>query len=164
MENNTIKKWSTIRGLPVALPSQGRNVGVVADFFFEPGTNAVDALLVQTPLHGMRALPASGISTIEKDKVTIPNEQMLLVALPALASGNALTTYKVVGESGTQVGTVSEVWLGITPLVALRIAALDLVTGPGQSNSRAKRIGEDEILHYSQETVVIDDQDARRLR
>ncbi len=164
MQSNAIKKWSTIRGLPVTIPTQGRTVGTISDFFFKPGTDSVDALLVHIPLQGMRALPSSGITTIEKDKVTIANEEMLLSALPPLSSGNALTSYKVQGESGMQVGFVNEVWLGIALPAALHIAALEIVKERGQSNAQSKRLSGDDILHYKQDCIIIDDQDARRLR
>ncbi len=34
-----IRKWSELKGLKVAIPSEGRNAGEVEDFYFQPGTN-----------------------------------------------------------------------------------------------------------------------------
>ena len=164
MDGNVIRKWSELRGLPVTIPSQGREIGVVENFFFKAGTSAIDSLLVQTGLQGYRAVPASGISTIEKDKITLPHQQVLLRAIPVLPTGSELLDYKVVGESGTEVGKVGEIWIAVNPPLTLRVAAIELTQPANKQSGRAKRITDEEILRYQNETIVIDDQDARRLR
>lgn len=157
VNTSNLKKWSTLRGLSVTIPSQGRKAGVVEDFFFKAGTGTVDSLLVNTGLQGLRALPASGISSVTENAVTIPHEEVLIRALPVLPSGNGLLSYKVAGETVGEVGQIGEVVLEITPPV-MRIASLEL------ADKRGKRILGDEVLHYHQGVIVIDDQDARRLR
>jgi sporulation protein YlmC with PRC-barrel domain len=164
MGNSIIRKWSELRGLPVVIPSQGRKVGVVEDFFFKAGTGAIDSLLVQAGIQGYYALPASGIKAVEQDAISLPNEEVLMRALPVLPRGSSLLSYKVVGESGAEVGKVGEIWLGVTPPVALHIAALDIIGLDGKSSSRTRRITGEDVLHFRQNLVVIDDQDARRLR
>ena len=32
-----IRRWSELKGLKVTIPSEGRNVGEVEDFYFQPG-------------------------------------------------------------------------------------------------------------------------------
>jgi sporulation protein YlmC with PRC-barrel domain len=157
MNTSVLKKWSALRGIAVVVPRQGRKVGVVEDFFFKAGTGVVYALLVDTGVEGMRSLPTSGISAVTDDSVAIFNAEMLIRALPPLPTGSSLLSYKVVGESGIEVGTVGEVVLDIEPPV-IRIAALEL------AEKRGKRVLGDEVLHYHQGLIVIDDQDARRLR
>lgn len=164
MDTNMFRKWSELRGIAVTIPGEGRKVGVVEDFFFKAGTNEVDSLLIHRGLQGHFSLPARGIRAIEMTAVTLPHEQVLLRVIPILPSGNGLLTYKVVGESGTEVGSVEEVWLAINPPLALRIAALELASPAGKRAGHPRRVGGDEVLHYRNDTVVIDDQDARRLR
>jgi sporulation protein YlmC with PRC-barrel domain len=164
MDTSMFRKWSELRGMAVTIPGEGRKVGVVEDFLFKAGTNEVDSLLVRIARQEQRALSTWGISAIEKDAVTLPHDQVLLTAIPVLPSGNSLLTYKIVGEGGTEVGSVGEIWLAVKPPVAMHIAALDLASPAGKRDGHARRIAGDEVLHYTNDTVVIDDQDARRLR
>ena len=157
VSTSTMKRWSALRGLSVIIPSQGRKAGVIEDFFFKAGTGNVDSFLVNTGLQGLRALPTSGISSVTDTAITIPHEEVLIRALPVLPSGNGLLSYKIAGETVGEVGQVGAVVLEITPPV-MRIAALEL------AGKRGLRILGDEVLHYHQGVIVIDDQDARRLR
>src|SRR5216684_2774073 len=75
---NSLRNWLDLRGLPVTLPSEGRWAGIVDDFYYKEGTNAVYALRVKTGFLGFKALAASAISTIDLGAVTIANEQMLI--------------------------------------------------------------------------------------
>lgn len=164
MGNDLSRKWSDIRGLALTIPSAGRRVGTVEDFYFKYGTGAIYSLLINIPILGQRALPVTGISTIERDAVTIPNQEVLLTALPPLPKGNNLLTSKVVGESGAVVATVSEVLVGARPPGAMWIAGFELVSASGKPFNRPRRITAMEVLHYRPEMVIITDQDARRLK
>src|SRR5258708_9557900 len=75
---NSLRNWLDLRGLPVTLPSEGRRAGIVDDFYYKEGTNAVYALRVKTGFLGFKALAASAIRTIALLAVTIANEQMLI--------------------------------------------------------------------------------------
>ena len=75
---NSIRNWFDLRGLPVNIPSEGRSVGTVDDFYYKVGTNAIYALRVKTGLSGFKALAASAISTIEQNAVTIASQEMLI--------------------------------------------------------------------------------------
>src|SRR5437660_484840 len=110
--NETLRKWSELRGMTVAIPSEGRIAGTVVDFYFKPETNYVDALCVRTRLLGDFALPATGISSIGKDSITIPNAQVLLRVLPPFPKGETLLSRKVIGEHGADLGTVADVLIG----------------------------------------------------
>ncbi|HZT99061.1 MAG TPA: PRC-barrel domain-containing protein [Ktedonobacteraceae bacterium] len=160
MSNNEIvRKWSEIRGRTVMLPSEGRAVGTVVDFYFKPETNYVDAFCVRTRLHGDLALPATGISSISKDAITIPNAQVLLKALPPFPKGENLLSHKVTGERGADLGTVGDVLIGFRPPV-LWIAGFEVTKGR-HSN---KVLDADDVMEYREDGLVIQEQAARSLR
>src|SRR5436853_414460 len=160
MSNNEIvRKWSEIRGRKVMLPSEGRAVGTVVDFYFKPETNYVDALCVRTRLQGDLALPATGISSIGKDAITIPNAQVLLRALPPFPKGENLLSRKVSGERGADLGTVGDVLIGFRPPV-LWIAGFELTKG----RHSLKVLDADDVMEYREDALVVQEQAARSLR
>jgi len=121
MENNkTVRKWSELHELKVVVPSEGKIVGNVTDFLFKEGTNAVYALRVHTRVNGDYTLPVTGIKSIEDDRITIINAQMLTKAMPSFAQGHSLIARKVVSEKGSEIGTVKDVLLGVKPIVVLQ--------------------------------------------
>ncbi len=160
MDNNEItRKWTQIRGKVVTLPSEGRTVGTVVDFYFKPETNYVDALCVRTRLQGDVALPATGISSIDKDAITIPNAQVLLRALPPFPKGEELLSRKVTGERGVDLGTVSDVLIGFRSPV-LWIIGFELTKG----RSSIKVLDADDVMEYREDALVIQEQATRSLR
>jgi sporulation protein YlmC with PRC-barrel domain len=162
--NSTSVKWSDLRGLVVYVPKQGKPLGTVEDFFFKEGTNAVDALLVRTRVHGSYSLPVRALKTLGGGRVTIDNENMLIKALPPLPTSKDLIGRNVVGESGDKVGTIGEIWLNTEPLTAMRIAGLELAGSDGRSQRHAKIFTADSIATYDDDTMIIHDQIARKLR
>jgi uncharacterized protein YrrD len=165
MDNkSTSKKWSDLQGLVVYVPKQGKALGTVEDFFFKEGTNAVYSLLVHTRVHGDYSLPVIAIQSIGEGRVTIDNEDLLIKALPPLPTSESLVGHKVVGESGSAVGTIGEVWLDTEPPVALRIAGLELASPDSRHSRHAKLFTADAIAAYDDDTVIIHDQVARKLR
>jgi sporulation protein YlmC with PRC-barrel domain len=159
--DSTSKKWSDLRGLVVYIPKQGKPLGTVEDFFFKEGTNSVDSLLVRTRVHGNYSLPVRALKTLGGGRVTIDNENMLIKALPPLPTSKDLIGRNVVGESGDKVGTIGEIWLDIEPLAAMRIAGLEL---DGRSQRHNRLFTADAIATYDDDTVIIHDQIARKLR
>ncbi len=94
----SIRKWTDLYGITVV--TGGKRVGTVEDFYLEPESNAVRALRVKAGVLGYRELQACAISSIEQDRITIANEQMLAEErsdgrLPALLLGRNLLTYNV---------------------------------------------------------------------
>src|SRR6516165_2892864 len=73
---SSIRNWFDLRGLPVTIPSEGRKVGTVEDFYYKVGTNAIYALRVKVGFSGFKALSASAISTIDRNAVTIASQEM----------------------------------------------------------------------------------------
>lgn len=163
MENHkTMRKWSELRELKVVVPSEGKIVGNVSDFLFKAGTNAVYALRIHTRVNGDYTLPVTGIKSIEDDCITILNAQMLSKAMPAIAQGHSLITRKVISEKGNEIGTVKDVLLGIEPIVAMRVAGIEVSNG----SSKHHRHGftADAVTRYEDGTIFIDDKLARKLK
>lgn len=157
---NSIRNWFDLRGLPVYIPSEGRNIGTVEDFYYKTGTNAIYALRVKAGFSGFKALAASAISTIERKAVTIANQEMLIDEsnggdMTELPLGNNLLGYTVLSESGTSLGTIENILLATYPPVALRIAALQLADG--------KSFSAHEITSFGRNELYILDRAAKRL-
>ena len=157
---NSFRKWTDMRGIAVTIPAEGKTVGTVEDFFFDTESNEVYALFVKAGVYGYRALTSNAISTIERDAVTIANDQMLIDPnhdgrLGALYLGHELLSYKVKDEKGNQLSTVSDVVLATYPPVALRVAAFESASG--------RTIDANEVAVYERDAIVLMAQAARRL-
>ena len=157
---NSIRNWFELRGLPVNIPSEGRSVGTVEDFYYKAGTNAIYALRIETGLSGFKALAASAIGTIEQNAVTIASEEMLIDEsnggdLTELPLGNNLLGYNVLSESGKSVGIIEGIQLATYPPVALRIAAFHLASG--------KTFSAEEVTAYGRNELYMLDKVAKRL-
>ena len=130
MNNNKfIRAWSDLYGLTVV--TAGKRLGTVENFYFEPETNAVRALRINTGILGYRELLASAIKAIELNTITIANEYMLVEEktdgrLPAAISGQSLLSYKVMSEKGKLVGKVSNVLIDTSTPMTLRVVAFEL--------------------------------------
>jgi uncharacterized protein YrrD len=157
---NSIRSWFDLRGLPVKIPSEGRSVGTVDDFYYKVGTNAIYALRIKTHLSGFKALVASAISTIDLNAVTIANQEMLIDEsnggdLTELPLGNDLLTYNVLSESGAPLGTIENIFLATYPPVVLRIVAYQLFGG--------KTFSANEVTTFGRKELYILDKVAKRL-
>lgn len=162
MENDgSIRAWSNLVGLPVMNPTKGYTFGTVEDFFFKPGTNAINSLLVNRGLQGIRSLPVTAILSYDKDAVIIQNDQAFIARLPGLPTAKELLGYTVTGETGNAVGKVSDILVALNPPLASRVTGFDFMIGNGKQK---KRFPANEVLHYRQDTIIVTDQDAKRLR
>lgn len=146
--------WEDLRGKPVFVARQGRQAGVVEDFYYDPGTQAINALRVDAGLRGHRILLPSAISSLDRDGVTIANAEMLIDEANAgpiyqLPTGNRLFGLNVTGENGESVGSVRHLLLGIYPPVALRISAFDL------DDRGARRISAHEITSFEENALTV---------
>ncbi len=164
MDNNkTARKWSDVYGLNVTVPSEGKTLGQVEDFYFQEGTNAIYALSVRTRLHGDFSLPVSGIKSIEAERITLPNAQMLLRATPPFTRGTSLLERKVVGEDGNELGTIINVLLSNDSPSTLRVVGYEVTRG---NSNHARIFTADGVAHYNDDdnTVMVYDHTARSLR
>ena len=149
--------WRELRGKPILIARQGREAGEVADFYYDPGTQAINALRVNAGLRGYRILLPSAISSIERAGVTIANPEMLIDEANAgpvyqLPTGNRLLGFRILTERGETVGTVRNLLLGIYPPVALRISSFEL------DDRRARRISAHEITSFGDTSLTVMDQ------
>lgn len=156
-----VKSWSELLGVPVAIPGEGRNAGIIADFYYKLEVNSIFALRVKSDLSRHRLLIPSAIRSIEKDAVTIASEMSLIEEshagqISAYPLGSALISRPVTSEDGRSLGNVSDLLLDTTPPVALRIAAFKLADG--------RTFSANEVTDYNADGIVILDQAARRLR
>jgi uncharacterized protein YrrD len=170
MQNNEyIKRWTELRGLPIVIISQGRKAGTLEDFYFDPGTNEVYALRLKTGFFGYKALLSSAINAIGKDAITINTEEMLTEEkhdgrLPVLPLGESLLSYKVMSEKGNVVGNVGNILIDTSRPVALRITAFELSGGlRDRITGHYPTFSANEIVRYGEDVIVIIDQAAKRL-
>lgn len=158
--DGTVRTWSNLSGMAVMSPTRGYTFGVVEDFFFKAGTNAIDSFLVNRGIQGLKALPVTAIVSIEKDAMIIRNDQAFIGLLPGLPTAQKILDYTVMSENGDEVGAVSEILVAVDPLVATRVIGFDFIT----RNKHKKRFSANDILHYRANSIIITDQDAKKLR
>lgn len=156
----SFRKWTDLRGIAVTIPSEGKTVGKVEDFYFDLESNEVYALYVNVGVYGYRALTTNAIRTVERDAITIPNDQMLINPahdgrLPVLHTGQELLTFKVKDEKGNVVSTISNVVIATYPPVAMRVAQFELANG--------RVVDANGVGVYERDAIVLMAQVARRL-
>ncbi|HZR42778.1 MAG TPA: hypothetical protein VFB12_21845 [Ktedonobacteraceae bacterium] len=165
MQNNrTIRRWSDIYKMNVSVPSEGKTVGQVEDFYFKEGTNSISGLRVRTRLQGDLTLPVYGIESVEAESINIASEQMLLKAIPPFPLGRSLFSRKVVNAKGDVLGVVKEVMIAVDPPSAMRLAAFEIVSDTNGHSSHPKSFTADGVEAYDNGTIIVHDQIARRLR
>jgi uncharacterized protein YrrD len=148
--------------MDVFVPSEGKSLGKVEDFFFKEGTNAIYALCVRTRLHGDLSLPVTGIVAVEQGRVSIQNAHMLARALPPFAHGSALSSRKLVAvKDGYDLGSVKDVFIAVEPPTTMRVAGFEVLHG-----SSTHTLGADGVAHYNDEdnSIIVHDQTAKKLR
>jgi uncharacterized protein YrrD len=156
-----VRSWFELRGLPVTIPSEGRRIGIVEDFYYKLEVNSVFALRIKVGLANYHLLIPSAIRSIEPDAITIPDEMALIEdahgeQISAYPLGSTLLSRPVTSENGRTLGAVSDILLDTTPPVALRIAAFRL-KGNGTFSAN-------EVTVYTENSIVLLDKAANRLR
>ena len=160
MENQkTTIKWSQLYQKNVVDPKEGKIVGQVEDFFFKEGSNAIYALRVHTRVNGDYTLPVTGIKSIDSERVNVINPQMLSKAVPGHTLGQTLLARNVVTEKGSELGPVKDVLLGIEPIVAMRVAGLEVA-----HNGHNHGFTSECIARYNDDEIIIDEKVTRRIR
>lgn len=167
VDTSSLRKWALIQGLPIIALDSTLTAGIIEDFYFEPDTNAVRAFRVKRGILGYRSVPANVIVSIERDRITVANDQMVVEEdhdrrLSQLPLGHELFGYKAVSESGHALGTVSNIILDTQPPIALRIAAYEIVAENGRG--RGRMLNADEISLYEDRTIYVLDSAAKALR
>lgn len=166
----SIRKWSDIKGLAVVIIDEGKKVGTVEDFYFDPQTSGVRALLVKTGLFGHRALLSSAIGAIGVDAVTFSDESMLVEEksdnqLPTLPLGQSLLSYRILSEGGNVIGTVHNILLDISTPSALHIEAFELAGGLGaRLSGHYPTFSVSRVIRYGQDVIIISNETAQALQ
>ena len=148
--------WTDLVGGQVQIAGQGRQAGRIDDFYYDPTTQSVAALRVQTRLNGTRVLLSSAIISIDRDGAVIANENMLIAEtntghLSVLPLGSDLLGSQVLNQQGNELGTISNILLGVNPPATLRIAAVEM----GRQNAR--RVSAHAITNIQRNVLTIMD-------
>lgn len=162
VNNSATRKWSELYKLNVVIPGEGKIVGQVEDFFVKENSHNIYALSVRTRVNGELSIPITGIKSIEENSINLINAQMVTRAIPAFTRGQTLLTRKVVDENGQPVGAVEDIVIGIEPIVSMRVEAFELIP-PGKRHS-GRGFAIEAIERYEDDTIVIDEKVARKLR
>ena len=110
MDYRMLRKWSDLNGTAVVILDDGKKVGTIDDFYFDPQTNQVPGLRVKTGLFGHKALMTNTVNGFGQDAITTASEDKLITEkenaeLAALPHGTDLLSYKVMSQSGTVIAS-----------------------------------------------------------
>ncbi|HZS75761.1 MAG TPA: PRC-barrel domain-containing protein [Ktedonobacteraceae bacterium] len=159
--NSSIRDWFELRGLPVTIPSEGKRAGIVEDFYYEPETNSIYALRVNVGVWGYKALTSNAIQSIQRDAITVANDQMLILEshggqLNEFPLSERLFNSEVKSESGQSLGKIQNILVATDPPVALHVAAFRLTSG--------KTFAAEEVTDFNGHEMFVLDKAAARLR
>ncbi len=161
--NPSYKKWSDLRGLAVIAIDDGKKIGTIEDFYFDPKTNALLAFVVKTGLLTHRALLASTINGIGVDAITTSSESALVKGkeqeiLQGLPQGEQLRQYRVMSEGGTIVGNVGNVILDVTAPTTIYVVGFELGAGlRAHISGNYPTFDAKSVLSYGHDVLVIPD-------
>lgn len=164
-----LKKWNEIKGQAAVSMDTGKKVGTVEDFYFDPKTSSIVALLVKTGLLGHRVLPSSAISAVGIDAITFTNENLLdkegshkeLLPLP---QGHTLLNYRVLSKGGNVIGSIGNILCNFEIAGEPRVAAFELAGGlRSRMSNTYQSIPADKIISYGHDVVIVADDVAHTL-
>lgn len=168
MQSNPIyKKWSDLRGLAVVTIDNGKKVGTIEDFYFDPKTNAVLAFVVKTGLLSRRAFLADTIHAVGVDAVTTSSESALVKGddqetLQGLPLGEQLRQYRVLSEGGTVIGTIGNIILDVTTPTAISVVGFELAAGiRARISGNYPTFDAKSVTSYGHDVLVLPDSIAR---
>ncbi|HEX4206645.1 MAG TPA: PRC-barrel domain-containing protein [Ktedonobacteraceae bacterium] len=150
----TLKKWNEIKGQAAVSMDTGKKVGTVEDFYFNPKTSSIVALLVKTSLLGHRVLPGNAISAIGTDAVAFTNENLLDMEgshkeLLALPQGHTLLNYRVLSKGGNVLGNIGNILCNVETPGEPRVAAFELAGDlRSRLSNKYQSIPADKIVSY----------------
>jgi uncharacterized protein YrrD len=170
MQNAQQIKWSELRGIAIVSLSDGKKIGTVDDFYFDPASQRILALRVKTGLLGHRIFSAASINTIGRDAITTPNEETLQhesdsPQLTGSISGENLTSYRVMSENGTVVGKIGNLFLTWTEPTAPMLFMLELSGGLLEGlTGKHQDFPASQVLRYGTDVIVIPDNVGQQLQ
>lgn len=170
MQNTQHIKWSELHGIAIVSLSDGKKIGTVEDFYFDPTSQHIIALRVKTGLLGHRILNATAINTVGRDAITTPNEETLQhesnsPQLTGMISGQNLTSYRVMSESGTVVGKIGNLFLTWAEPTAPVLSMLELSGGLLEGlTGKHQDFPANQVLRYGADVIVIPDSVGQQLQ
>ncbi len=167
-KNSSLRTWTSISGLPVISLDSTLKLGIVEDFYFEPGEGSVRAFRINKGIYGYGSLAANVINTIERDRITVVNSETVIDEshdgrLSQLPLGHELLTYNVMGENDDTVGVVTNILIQTNPPIALHVAGFEIAKDRDE-RSRRRTFSADEVTDYERDKIFIMDQVAKKLR
>lgn len=166
--SQSTRKWSELHDIAVVSVADGKKIGTCDDFYFDPNTHSIYAIQVKTGLMSHKVLPVSYISAFGQDAIVIASDEGLRSKskderVTTLSSGQSLHSFKVMGTSGTLIGTVGNVLLDTSTPTTLKIAAFEL------ARSLRERLGRQyptfpatQVVSYGEDVLVIPDEAVQR--
>lgn len=171
MQNiENIQKWSDIKGMPVVSLKHGEKLGTVDNFYFDPTTFYIYALVVQTAPFTSKVLHTADISGLGKNAITTPGQNELQdktddPRLSTLPEGNDLLSRKIMSAEGNVVGSVDHLLIATNPPNQLRITAVELTGGILERlGFQAPQYISTQEIHYGNDTLIIPDTVAQSLK
>jgi uncharacterized protein YrrD len=165
-----IQKWSDIKGMPVVGLKHGEKLGTVEDFYFDPATFYIYALVVQTGPFTSKVLHTADISGLGKNAITTPGANELQdktqdPRLSTLPQGKDLLSRKIMSAAGNVVGSVGHLLIATNPPNELRITAVELTGGILEHlGLQAPHYISTQEIHYGTDTLIIPDAVAQSLK
>lgn len=157
----TVRNWADIKGIAVVVIENGSKVGTIDDFYFQPQNHGIQALQVKTGLFGHRILPASNITALGRDAVTITNENLLVQEhaqdeITLLPLGRSLLSYRILSENGSFIGTVGNILIDVSTPTQLRVDAYELAdTMHTRLTGKHVILSSSHVIRYGQDVIVV---------
>jgi uncharacterized protein YrrD len=171
MQNNPtiIRKWTELEGMAAVTLDAGKKLGTLDDFYIDPQTENIPALVIKTGIFGHRILPIGAITGTGADAITFANEEQLLKEgdVPQLATmirGRSLLTDRVMSESGTLVGEISNILLDVANPSQIKLSGYQLSGGLRERfTGQYRTFGASEVLRYGEDVIILPDALAQTL-
>lgn len=168
-ETDHLRSWASLQGLVVVNLEDGKKIGTIDDFLFDPRTNKIHAFQIKTGIFSQKLLPIDVVQAIGQDAVTITEDRDLKKEPPQddashWAHGKTLNNYHILSESGTTVGNLQTVFIEAMTPSDLSIGAYELAAGLTQKlRGKSKSFLAKEVIRYGEDVIFIPDAIAQKL-
>lgn len=169
-EVENIKRWDDIKGMPVVGLKHGEKLGTVEDFYFDPSTFYIYALVVQTDPFTSMVLHTADIEGIGEDAITTPSQNELQdksqdPQISMLKLGKDLLSRKIISAAGNEVGKVGNLLIATAPPNEIRITAVELTGGILEDlGFQAPKYISTQEIQYGTDALIIPDAVAQTIK
>jgi uncharacterized protein YrrD len=171
MQNEAIiKKWSDLQGLAAITLDNGKKVGTIDNFYFDPETHVILAFLIKTGIFGQRVILTKDLTNVGTDALTFADENALVKeshddALKLAPLGKDLLSYRILSEGGTVIGTIGNISLDVSIPATIRLVGYELAGGlRAHISGHYPSFAADQIIRYGKDVLVISDSLAQSLQ